>query len=1199
MSYKNVLFFVEPWAELTPDFRFGAFADAVYQIHMLKAHAPEIECRIMMGDGVREKAIQDGYVFHQDIDTLVLSSTDLRDSFRDYRDAARAFMTDSATEEQLDALAALCKRSLGDFVPDVIMMHETHAPYLRRAFPEALVLHTMYGMTYRMPYPRMTLLDPLGLYQKSTLSVHADEIRGAVLSTEQSKSLARARNWFAMQMVAHDPAWPLIEPHQSRHERLLLVPLQVNGYYAFDECSSYKTQIDFLEDVLQRTPKSWGVVVTEHSEYTPALDALTLARLRRLYPNLIVDPRLNAIPYVSQALLPHVDAIVSVSSSLAFQSLIYDVPVIAAGTSHINSVATCGIDELPRVFDLHVPNSRDSILHFFLTRYHWSTNHHMHDGAGLYALIGLFHQAHQEGKVGLDALPEARDLDEVIEELSKVSQWRAWNEDLKKRDIPISPNPVLRDISFGEMVSFDLFDTLVDRPFLHPHELFQFLEPMVRKLTGNIYFPFHHLRREAERKAREANGHRIEVTLDEIYQQLELLTAFPQSMLDEIKQMELQAEYTMINPRRGMVRAWRLAKIWGKTRSILTDIYLEQDFIETVLRKCGYGDYDLLFVSATERIRKEDGTVYPDYMAAARQLEPRATKFVHIGDNPRADGEMARKYGISTVIIPKATDLLKKSEFGNVMSNAFASPSFDSSMIIGMMANRFFSAPTSNFAPGTLCDGNLFNVGYTLLGPFALGYVQWVVRRMMAHNVDHAYFLARDGYLVMKVYEALKPYIDDLPSHSYLYCSRRSVNVPGIESKRDIYEIATLNYGTTTVKNFLRSRFGLEADELPPKLLKKHGIKPDGSTMIGYPRDLALTIKLVNDIEPFIMEKARSEREGYMAYLKREGVCDTSRKLAFVDIGYSGTMQRKISQMTGVPYYGYYMLTHNYVLHHFRHQVFEAWLEEYDSQRAAYKHPFNMYIPLIESLLSSTEGSFVCFDKKDDGEHEAQWLYVSNEKERCAFVEGLHEGAMAFVTDYLKMFGAYGIDFEFSPQVASYLLFRFGAQPNPTDVKVFEGLILENMFAGSEFSIIASPHHLLDQRGKLSQASLDRLMSESKWKQGAQVAYQKYLESAPAQQQPTKPAAIIAPPASPSLGTPEAGPAATRVDGGGDAEHMLGDSPTLMSQLSRSERLRRKLKNDPQRFFSESRNPAVRQLRHLFGNNAIGKVSTSLIRIVV
>lgn len=1171
---KKILYYVEPWAEISSDLRLGAFKDAVFQFDQLTNHAPDLDCRFLIGENLRDILCDENYNFHDRYQTAVLHIADLKSVYSDYKVAAHHMMTTAKDRTDLKLLAELSSNALGDFKPDVIIMHETHAPFLRIAFPDALILHSMYGMTYRMPYPQLTLFDSEGLYQNSILAKSADKIKSFDISAEDKNLLGLIRNWFASQIIPHDPTWKIIEPFQSRYKRLILVPLQVNDYFAFDECSSYSNQAEFLEDVLAKVPLEWGVIVTEHSEYKPSLNHLDVKRLKRLHPNLIYLDTINKIPYASQALLAHVDALITVSSSLAFQSLIYDCVVVSAGSSHINSVATCGLEDLNQCFEIHKKGSRDNVLHFLLTRYHHLTKKNIHDGAGLYKLLSNFHGSFKKGLTGIDVLPN-ENLSDVFEQIKKVSQWRDWTNKLNSLEIKVDNHPVLSRIVFNDAISFDLFDTLVERPFIEPHELFQFMEPMVRELTGNIYFPFHHLRREAERLARNLNGHRVEVTLDEIYAQLKILTSFPEYLLDEIKDFEIQVELALLSPRRGLVRSWRMAGVWGKKRSILTDIYLEEDFIRSLLSRFELDDFDLLYVSATQKIRKEDGSVYPNYLSKIRDLDFNVCSYLHIGDNPRADGEMARKFGIETVVIPKALDQLRRTEIGNLFQKALIAPSYDTSIYLGLIANRFFSAPTSSFKANSLCDGNLFNIGYSLLGPFILGYVQWVIRRMQAHKIDHAYFLARDGYLVMKVYEAIKKITPNIPNYSYLYCSRRSVMVPGIRNEKDIFEIATLNYGTTTVQNFLSSRYGLNIEDIPHAILLKHRIKNDGSTIIGYPRDLALTIRLVSDLKELIFARANHERKAYVDYLRQEGACDPKKRKAFVDIGYSGTMQRKVSEMTGQKYNGYYMLTHNYVLHHFRDQVFEAWMEEYDSQRSPYKHSFNNYIPLIESLLSSSEGSLICFNEQE-GKLAPDFLYASNERERCAFLAGVHSGAMSFVEDYLNLFGKFSSSFEFTPLVASHMLLQFSAKPNLSDVEVFEGLILENLFAGSEFSVISNPKKLFNSKGNLTISAIEHLINESKWKEGAEVAYSKYLSKQDIKSHTS----------------------ATQVDSKkNDEKDTLKYSKG--NDYDKKSRLVRKLKNNPEKFFSDSKFIAIRPLRFLFGKNQIGQFFSSVIRRLV
>lgn len=596
-----------------------------------------------------------------------------------------------------------------------------------------------------------------------------------------------------------------------------------------------------------------------------------------------------------------------------------------------------------------------------------------------------------------------------------------------------------------------------------------------------------------------------------------------------------------------MKKTWEMAKVFGKVRSIITDIYLDESFIQSVLEKNGYADYDQLWVSSEEKNRKEDGSIYPDYVAITRAKYLARSSFLHIGDNPRADGEMATQYGIHTCIIPKAIDQLKNTAYAKLLEKPLRQNSYDTSIVTGLIANKLFSSPKVNFKQNSISDGDLYNLGYSVVGPFITSYIQWVIRRLKSNKIDLAYFLARDGYLVMQVYKLFKEKFTDLPNYDYLLCSRRGVVVPGFFNLDDILETAMLNYGITTVSNFLNSRFGLEIEDIPSRILKRYNFKKDGSTKITFPSDIDVTNAFVNDIQDIILKRAEYERTLYTEYLKEKGIYD-GKNMALVDLGYSGTMQRKLKDISDQSFTGLYMITHNYVLHHFRDEIFEGWLSAYDSQRSAVRHPFNEYIPLLESMLSSTEGSFLSFELDKDNRKMVNYLYSEEENYRCYFVKSIQLGAIDFAKDFLARLGNRALETELSPLSGSHIMFEFGAHPPAEDVKLFEGLLLENMFAGSEFSVIANANYYLDNAGLLSKENYSYLVNKSKWKAGAITAYQKYLKK---EQDLTSKCPDTAK--------------------NNTMQQQIVLSSERNTQLSKSERLQRKLVNNPKGFVEDSR----------------------------
>lgn len=1186
-NVQRILFYVEPWTELSKDFRMGAYAHYNHLRAQLAKAYPHLDMKMLISDVLYEqiKSTEPSWLSEY---VVTLPSDELKKIHPDYRQAVANQYHDTQKRLQKDKLATLAKKALGeDWQPDMVLMHETQAPFLSYAYPEALILHGMYGMTFKEPFPQTYLFDAKGLYANSVLASE-DVLADIQVSEDDAKLLKEIKNWYAQQIIPHDPTWGLIEKYQSRFDKLLLLPLQVDGYYAFDECSNYENQLAFLRDVLSRVPRNWGVIVTSHSSYDAPVLPNQFQELQLQYENLISSEALNNIPYVSQALLPHVDAVVSISSSLAFQALLFDKPVIVAGKSHINAVATCDLEKVAEVFDLPYDIEKNNqILKFFFLRYHVLGVKFLDYPQPLYHYLNKYYHNWQRLGFGAEKnaprhalLPEIYpDLEIYFQNLRETSQWRKWDNLLKEKEIEKDINPIFNDIVFHDLISWDLFDTLVDRPFIHPHELFQAVEDKAKELTNNVYLPFHALRRESERMARiRFTNHRYEVRFNEIYTILKEKSCLDDKHIQTLKNLELNTERTCIKPRRLMKRTWEFAKVVGKTRSIITDIYLDEEFIQEIVTANGYGDYDQLWVSAETRTRKEDGTIFPEYLDTTTKKFGAGKTFLHIGDNPRADGEMARRYGLSARVIPKALDQLRRSDYGRLLQQTLNHNSYDTSIVAGMIANKFFSSPQSHFkADGGISNHDLYNLGYSVVGAFMVSYVQWVIRKLKMHQVDRAYFLARDGYLIMQVYEMFKQIYPDLPEYRYLLCSRRSVAVPAIFNVDNILETAMLNYGITTVANFLSSRFGLEMTDIPEAILKKYQFKADGSTKIRFPDDTDISNQFVIDIQDIILKKAASERELYCAYLKEEGVYD-DLKIAMVDIGYSGTMQRKIKSMTNKSFVGIYMLTHNYVLPTFRHEIFDAWLAEYDNQRSSVRHPFNEYIPLLESMLSSDAGSFVNFYLDEKKQRQENYLYSEGEDVRCFFVRTVQQGAMDFAKDFLERFGEMSLDMELPAAAGSHLMFGFGSKPAPADVQLFEGLLLENMFAGSEFSIIANARPFLNKEGFMNQDMYNYLMGLSKWKSGAAVAYQKYMKPAepPKPQTPAPEAAPKVNPVPKQDNPPASPPPAAPVVVQANAQNATILPPAVpnnnaMRNLTKNERLARKLNENPKQFIEDAR----------------------------
>ena len=191
----------------------------------------------------------------------------------------------------------------------------------------------------------------------------------------------------------------------------------------------------------------------------------------------------------------------------------------------------------------------------------------------------------------------------------------------------LSTNQVLQIADKYDVISFDVFDTLLFRNVNKPTDVFQLLE------TENKVYAFSIKRKQAEERARRkkylATG-TDEVTLQEIYQMPELNCGVsPEKLMAAERAKEIACCYA--NP---VLKQLVNELFVGKKRIIaISDMYLDSGFIRCLLKANGYPQLDRIFVSNECGVNKSSGAlfdlVYDKLKGNVRVL--------HIGDNFHSD----------------------------------------------------------------------------------------------------------------------------------------------------------------------------------------------------------------------------------------------------------------------------------------------------------------------------------------------------------------------------------------------------------------------------------------------------------------------------------------------------------------------------------------------------------------------------------
>lgn len=294
-----------------------------------------------------------------------------------------------------------------------------------------------------------------------------------------------------------------------------------------------------------------------------------------------------------------------------------------------------------------------------------------------------------------------------------------------------------------DVISFDLFDTLILRPFSEPADLFYFLGGRLGLMD------IRRIRMEQEALARrecfEKQGH-YEVTFADIWRRMERETGVSaeKGMLLE---QELEMKFCYANP--FMLKVFETLRAKGKKIICISDMYLPQAFLMELLIKNGYTGIEKLYVSCEYGKSKESGKLY----RMIREEFPSETKLIHVGDNEQSDVKMAGKYGFSALYYP------------NVNKQSLSFRPYDMSPVIG---GAYRGIVNNRLYQGGIAYSREYEYGFIYGGLFVLGYCQFIHEYCHGHGVDKLLFLSRDGDILKEVYDKLYP--ED--NTAYVYWSR-------------------------------------------------------------------------------------------------------------------------------------------------------------------------------------------------------------------------------------------------------------------------------------------------------------------------------------------------------------------------------------------------------------------------------------------
>lgn len=535
---------------------------------------------------------------------------------------------------------------------------------------------------------------------------------------------------------------------------------------------------------------------------------------------------------------------------------------------------------------------------------------------------------------------------------------------------------LLNEINQYDVISFDIFDTLLMRKVVNPSTIFELVEKRLYKL--DINYSFVKYRRKAEKTLRISNQ-KIDYSIYDIYLEMKNISGITEEMMNLILDIEISLEKEFVVPRKEMLDIFNKIKE-NKTVILVSDMYLNTDIIEGLLIQNGINGYNDIYISCEKQAKKEDGSLWK-----AIVNKYGINKVLHIGDNEVSDVQKAVDNGINVHHILSSKDLFSLTNIG--VKCRFDTFNTIDSVMGGIILNRFFNDPYSQ-------NKNKFNVtiddpyvlGYVYVGPVIVDYLVWLIKKTESARFDVILFLAREGYLINKIYQIMKDKCKLKCDGVYFYTSRRASLVASISTKEDIKEALNVYYEGTLI-NLLKNRFGIK------------NVMNIEDCKISLPNDATTVYSKISNLHKLILKEAKKEQETYKQYI--DSIINDKDKIAVSDIGYSGSIQYYLSKIVKKCIGGFYFATDSKQLPlKISGNTMSARYIENDPVQPLSSSYIHRYSLILETILTSPDNQFCYFENDKPVFSEGSNKEISKD-----VIMQIHEGAVDFADEVFSYLG--------------------------------------------------------------------------------------------------------------------------------------------------------------------------------------------------
>ncbi|MCC8194474.1 MAG: hypothetical protein LIP28_07505 [Deltaproteobacteria bacterium] len=605
-------------------------------------------------------------------------------------------------------------------------------------------------------------------------------------------------------------------------------------------------------------------------------------------------------------------------------------------------------------------------------------------------------------------------------------------------------------------VSFDVFDTLIQRTTSAPSDIFALLEPRVERMTEGAFPNFQKIRPLAERMARLRHGPppRPEVRLEEIYAIIEELGLLTSGQSKAVQQEEILAEKRVLVRREQGVELLERTKSAGIRRILISDMYLPEWAVREILADLGI-QFDALYLSSTHRVLKYYGELF-DVALRAENLAPH--ELTHIGDDVRSDIEQPSALGIKAFRIPPAGEKFRSLRENRVLYEkgfpdaSFPAASLYPSITMGLTTTRFYDNTARPVAPNSQFNGDPFQLGYAALGPAVAAFCLWLAKKCRDDEVTRLFFLSRDGLLLKKVFDVLRPAVAPDVATRYLLSSRKATLAAAMKNNANIIEAVMSYFQPIPLSRFLRDKFNLTPSDADLLRALPDNFGPD--TIVTM-KDRDVLVPLCLRFAQVILRNAKRKRDAIRAYCAGVGFPALSGTSGLVDIGFSGVVQTALASIfSSADVRGYYVMTDSraagpVAAGQRMASFFEPFTDTFSPQ-FAHKYLYHCHFEIFfkDGLEAALD------DFADGGTPVFRDLSTPVNRD---IGPRIHAGALAFAADLATHFGPWLHDLAINPYSAAMGYLHFLRHPTAMDAEMLRGFTVDDSYCGADARYFLAP----------------------------------------------------------------------------------------------------------------------------------------------